>query len=245
MASKINNLAVVETNEIGEGIQVDEFSIIRNDVVIGKNVHIFPNVVIESGVVIGDNVRIYPGTYIGKIPDGAGSLARAPKFSKNIGIGSNCAIGPNAIIYYDVEIGSNTLVGDMASIRESCLIGKFCVIGRHVSINYNVSIGNYTKIMDFTWLAGNMKIGDNVFISGGVMTSNDNKLGEDGYNESHILGPSISDFAKIGVGAILLPQLTVGKNAIVGAGSVVTKDVPEKAVVMGIPAKIVKYLNDI
>lgn len=241
MAGKVSNLAVVETKKVGEQTNIDEFSIVRKEVVIGKNVHIFPHVVIDSGVVIGNNVRIYPGTYIGKIPDGADALAREPKADRNIKIGSNCAIGPNAVIYYDVEIGNNVLVGDMASIRENCRIGDFCVIGRHVSLNYNVIIGNNSKIMDFTWLAGNMKIGNNAFISGGVMTTNDNKLGEDDYAESVVLGPSISDLAKIGAGAVLLPHLIIGRNAIVGAGSVVTKDVPDNAVVMGVPAKIIRY----
>ena len=76
------------------------------------------------------------------------------------------------------------------------------------------------------------------------MTANDNKLGEVGYAESYILGPSISNLAKIGVGAVLLPQVTIGKNAIFGAGSAVTKDVPDNAVVMGVPAKIIRYLED-
>ena len=90
--------------------------------------------------------------------------------------------------------------------------------------------------MDHTWLAGNMRIGSNVFISGGVLTANDNAFGNTGY-ENNMHGPNIDDHAKIGVGAILLPQITVGEGALVAGGSVVTRNVMQYSTVKGTPAK--------
>jgi acetyltransferase-like isoleucine patch superfamily enzyme len=240
----IKGNAVVETNQIGHGSIIEEFSIIRRDVKLGKNVHIFPNVIIENNVEIGNNVRIYPGTYIGKIPDGAGALAREPIFVKKIKIGNDCAIGPNAVIYYDVEVGNDTLVGDGASIREECRIGNFTIIGRYVTLNYNVVIGDKTKIMDHSWMAGNMNIGNDVFIGGGVITSNDNNMEKRTYSPAKVFGPTLEDHCSVGSGSVILPNIKVGRFSIVAAGAVVTKDVPDYAVVMGTPARIVRYLSE-
>ena len=142
------------------------------------------------------------------------------------------------MIFYDVEIGPLTLVGDGVSIREGCRVGTRCVIGRHVTVNYNTVIGDETKIMDHTWLAGNMSVGNHVFISGGVMTANDNDMGMAGYDEQEIIGPQIEDWARIGAGAILLPNIHIGHHSLVAAGAVVTKGVEPYCAVKGIPARI-------
>lgn len=239
----INSLAVVETNLVGEDVTIKEFVIIRKDVRIGNRVVIHPNVVIEEGVVIGDDTEIFPGSYLGKIPKGVGATSRPIVYNPRLTIGANCSIGPHSVIYYDVDISHNTLVGDGVSIREGSRIGSYCIIGRHVTLNYNVLVGDHVKIMDHSWLAGNMIVGDDVFISGGVLTANDNDIGNQGYSDEHVIGPRIKDSARIGVGAIILPQVTIGENAVVAAGGVVTKDVAPYDLVMGIPAKYVRKLE--
>ncbi len=241
----ISDKAVVQTCKMGDNIKIHEFVVIRQDVIIGNNVIIHPNVVIESGVTIGDNVEIFPGTYIGKVPKGAGALARKPEYDSFVNIGENCSLGPNAVIFYDVIIGSNTLLGDGASVREKCRIGSYCILSRYVTINYNTQIGDRTKIMDNTHITGNCYIGNDVFVSLCVGTTNDNLAGKSGYNADLIVGPYIEDGAVIGVGASILPNVRIGKDAIVGAGSVVTKDIPSKSVVMGIPAKVIKYVGEV
>lgn len=239
---------MIKIKFIGKNVEISASSVIQKNVRIGNNVIVHPNVVIESNVVIENDVEIFPGTYIGKIPKGAGATARKIKYKKGISIGKQCAIGPNAIIYQDVKIGHNTLVGDGASIREQTTIGPKCIIGRYVTINYQTNIGKNVKIMDHSWLAGKMNVEDNVFISGGVMTSNDNNtsnlIGDNYiYKETDVVGPTIKKNAVIGVGAVLLPGVVVGKNSIVGAGSVVTKDVPNKSLVLGVPARLVQENN--
>lgn len=235
---KISPLAVVETGMIGEGVTIHEFAVIRSNVVIGDHVVIHPGVVIEEGVTIGAGSEIFPNCYIGKTPKGVGATARPISFRPVVKIGKDCAVGPNAVIFYDVEIDALTLVGDGVSIREGCRVGARCIVGRHVTLNYNTVIGDETKIMDHTWLAGNMSVGKHVFISGGVLTANDNDMGTAGYHEGEIVGPTIEDQARIGAGAILLPNIRIGQHALVAAGAVVTKDIQPYCSVKGIPARV-------
>ena len=144
------------------------------------------------------------------------------------------------MIYSGTKIGHNTLLGDYCSIREECSVGDYCIISRNVSVNYNTSIGNRTKIMDNTHITGNTIIEDDVFISALVSTTNDNTIGKENYNEDHVKGPYIKKGTRIGAGANILPNITIGENCVVGASALVTKNVPDKKVVMGIPAKIVR-----
>lgn len=238
----INKLAIVETKDIGKNVSIAEFSIVRKNVKIGNDVIIHPHVIIEENVIIDDGTEIYPGTYIGKIPKGAGATARPIKFKKEVLIGKSCAIGPNAVIFYEVKIGNNTLIGDGASLREGVSVGNKCIISRYVTVNYNTKIGNNTRIMDLCHITGNCEIGDNVFISVLVSTTNDNIVKDRVYEDGRILGPRIEDDVTIGASASLLPNITIAKGAFVGVGSVVTKNVEENNLVIGVPARLIRKI---
>jgi len=239
----ISHLAVVESRQIGQGVQIAEFAVIREDVSIGEGSFIHSHVFVGSGTVIGEGVEIFPGTVIGKEPKGAGAVTRTIQAERRVIVGKGCCIGPNAVIYYDVEIGEDTLVGDGASIREQSRIGNRCLISRCVTLNYAVKIGDRTKVMDLTHLTGKMIIGNDVFISTGVYTANDNAPGRRGYREDRIRGPKVEAKAMVGAGAVLLPGVVVGEDAVVGAGAVVTKDVPCSTLVLGVPAQVVRRFD--
>jgi len=234
----IHPTAIVHSNAtIEAGVTIGPYSII-GCVYIGKNSIIHPHVIVSDNVKLGSEVEIFPGAFIGKEPKGAGATSKQPEFNNSIIIGDYCSIGPNTVIYFDVEIGRNTLIGDGASIREQCRIGEFCIISRYVTLNYNAHIGNRTKIMDGTHITGNCKIGSDVFISTMVGTTNDNAI-RGGFGD-HIVGPTIQDGAIVGVGASLLPSVIIGNGSTVGAGSVVTKNVPSSVTVFGVPARPVE-----
>lgn len=235
---------VIQTEDIGQDVSIDEFVVIRPEVKIGNGVIIHPHVVIESGVIIEDGVEIFPGTYIGKKPKGAGATSRPITFEPWVRIGKDCAVGPNAVVYYEVEIGNNTLIGDGASIREQVTIGHHCLIGRYVAINYAAIIGNYTKIMDLSHITGKCQIGDNVFIGIQVSTANDNELISREYMDEKVVGPTILNHSTIGTGATILPGITISEYAVVGAQALATKDVASYKVVVGIPARVVKDLRN-
>lgn len=239
----VHPTAIVNAENIGKNVDIREYAVIREDVVIGDNVVIHPHVVIEPGVIIGNGVEIFPGAYVGKETKGAGAMARTPEYERRVVIGDECSIGPNSVIFYDVEIGANTLLGNGASIREKCRVGSRCIIASYVTVNYNTKIGDRTKIMDMTHITGNCEIGNDVFVSLCVGTSNDNSIGKLPYDASKVHGPTIEDGAAIGAGATLIANVRIGKGSIVGAGAVVTRDVPANVLVMGIPARSVRELS--
>ena len=128
------------------------------------------------------------------------------------------------------------------AIRERCTIEANCIIGRHVSLLYNVTVGHGSKIMTNSHITGNSVIGKNVVIGVGVNSVNDNNFGSEGYDRNTILGPRIEDNVKIGAGVTLLPNVIIGANSVVGAGSVVTRNIAKNTLVMGIPARKVRSL---
>ena len=210
---------------------------IEDDVIIHDYVVIYPNSVIKKGAEIFDHC------VIGKIPKAPGCTARKiEEVHEKTVIGKNTILSPFCCVYAGTTIGENCLLGDYASLREHCKVGNYTIISKNVSVNYETTIGDHVKIMDNSHITGNMTIGNNVFISVLVSTTNDNAMGAKGYNEE-VLGPIIKDNAKIGAGASLLPNVVIGENSIVGSGSVVTKDVEDNVLVMGVPARVKRNLD--
>lgn len=226
---------------IGDNFESGHKVIIENNCNISSDVRIQNNVIIHSYTDIGSYTKILDKTVLGRKPVATGSIER--KIEDNLGnlqIGTGCVIGVAATIYKGTYIANDVLIADNASIREECFVDDGCVISRGVTINYNTKIGKRTKIMDLTHITGNMVIEDDVFVSVGITSTNDNTMGRTDYGDDHVKGPTIRKFATIGGGACLLPGVEVGENTIIGMGSVVSKNISSKKVAMGIPAKIVK-----
>lgn len=225
--------------------QISKTAVIHDDVIIEEGAIIHDYAVIYPNTIVHKNVEIYDHCVLGKVPTSPGCVERDFKEEYcPLEIGEGSILCPSVVLYTGTIIGSHTLLGDFCSIREECMVGDHCIISRNVSINYNTHIGNNTKVMDNTHLTGDMRIGNNVFISVLVASTNDNTMGREAYNEDHVYGAVIEDDVTIGAAANILPNVTIGKNATVGAGSVVTKDVPKNALVMGIPAKIIRFNDD-
>ena len=138
----------------------------------------------------------------------------------------------------DVEIGEGTVVHDQVNLYK-CKIGKNCKIDAFVYIEEGVVIGDNCKIRPFVFVPTGVTIEDYVFVGPNVSFTNDKYPKVRG--EWKLLQTKIEKGASIGANTVVLPGLTVGEGALVGAGSVVTKDVPKRAIVTGNPARIVGY----
>jgi acetyltransferase-like isoleucine patch superfamily enzyme len=143
-------------------------------------------------------------------------------------------------IFDEVLIGAGTRIGNFVFIRDKTEIGSSCVIGSYVDIEGEVKIGNNSSIQSGCYLTRGVIIEDEVFLGPRVVTMNDKKMS---YRRKSLTynrqAPKVLHGARVGGGAVLLPGVTIGRNAFVGAGAVVTKDVPERGIVFGSPAKIV------
>lgn len=218
-------------------VDIGPFVYIGKDVVLGKNVRIHPSVVIEDGVTIGNDVEIFPGAYIGKPVKGP-ALGSHSTFERVLTVGDGCVIGPHATLYYGDKIGAYTLISDGASIRENVTIGSYCTIGRNVTINYETQIGDHVRIIDLAHITAHSHIMDYVFIAPGVMMADDNGFGKNpNISPEEVGGATIEYNASIGLGALLLPKIKIGKDSIVAAGALVARNVEEESLAMGFPAK--------
>jgi UDP-2-acetamido-3-amino-2,3-dideoxy-glucuronate N-acetyltransferase len=130
----------------------------------------------------------------------------------------------------DVVIGSDTRVGSMTLIHSGASIGSGCTIGSHCNI-CTCHIGDRVSIQTACHITRGVVVEDDVFIGPGVITLNDKLTG------GAMAYPRIRKGAKIGGGSVILPGVVIGENAIVGSGSVVTRDVPDGVTVYGNPAR--------
>jgi len=150
-----------------------------------------------------------------------------PRLGKGVIVEENVQFGENVVIWNYVVIGSNTRIGDGTCVGSFCDIGKDVVIGRNSNVQAHVTISN------------GCKIGDDVFIAPNSSLLNDK------YPKSELLTPPVvRDHAVIGGGVTVLPNVVICEKSVVGAGSVVTKDVPPKTVVAGVPARAVMTLEE-
>lgn len=139
----------------------------------------------------------------------------------------------------DVKAGKGTKIWEFCNLY-GCEIGENCMIGSYTEIQSDVKIGNNVRVQSHTFLCSLVTIEDNVFIGHGVMTVNDiNPPSGDPKKWKPTL---IKKGAVIGSNATLMP-VVIGENSVVGAGAVVTKDVPDNVVVAGNPAKVIKKLK--
>ena len=226
---------------LGKDITFAKNIIIEDNVRIGNNCTIGYNVVIRKGATIGDNVRIDDNTVIGKYPMRASlSIFKEEKNLSPTRIGDNCLIGASTVIYIGSNISNNVLIADLASIRENTAIGEYTIVGRGVTIENYVKIGKRCKLESECYITAYSEIEDYVFIAPGVVTSNDNYLGRTEERFKHFKGVIVKRGGRIGANAVILPGKTIGEDALIAAGSVVTKDVPPRKIVMGSPARIIR-----
>ena len=164
-------------------------------------------------------------------------------------------VHPTAEVSRDAVIGDGTQVWHQAQVREGARIGRYCRLGKGVYVDRNVRIGDHCKVQNFACLYDGVTVGDRVFIGPHACFTNDLlpratrsdwKLHSEASRapEWDIVKTVVNDGASIGANATILCGITIGASAMVGAGAVVTKDVPSHALVFGNPATVHGYVCD-
>lgn len=227
-----------ETSRIGTDTVLGAGVVIGEGAVIGDGCRIGHHVVIHARTTVGNAVRIDDGAVIGKEPMRAAiSILKDEDDLPGAVIGDRCIVGSHAVIYRGCTLGQRVLVADYASVRENADIGDFTIVGRGVTVENSCRVGRYCKLETECYITAYSTIEDRVFVAPGVVTSNDNYVGRTQERFKHFKGVTIKKAGRIGAGAVILPGLVIGEDALVAAGSVVTRDVPARKVVMGCPAR--------
>jgi acetyltransferase-like isoleucine patch superfamily enzyme len=194
-----------------------------------KNNKIYENVVIGKNAEIGDYVII-----------GKPSKGKIDGELKTI-IGDNAVIRSHTVIYAGNKIGDNFQTGHHVTIRENNDIGNSVSIGSGSDVEYEVKIEDQVRIHSQAFIPEYSLLRSGCWIGPNVVLTNARYPGSEGV-KSRLNGPELKENVKVGANSTILPAVTVNKNSLVGAGSVVTKDVAENIIVAGNPAK---KINDI
>lgn len=195
------------------------------------------NTIIDSSVVLSEDSKIGDFSIIGH------SLGDNPEIYPTQ-IGKGCIIRSHSVIYMGNTIGDFFQTGHGILIREFNNIGNHVSVGTHSVLEHHIQIGENVRIHtnafipEYSVIEDDAWIGPNVVLTNAVYPASPQA-------KAKLKGPHILQKAKIGANATILPGVVIGRNALVGAGSVVTRDVPDGKVVVGNPARIIGDVSDI
>ena len=225
-----DNVKIGKNVKIGENVTLKEGCILEDNIEIGNNVYV------DYGVIIHSNVTIDEGTFIGArciLGEYVADFYDDSEYSAHpLHIGKNSLIRSETIIYGDNNFGEHLQTGHRVTIREEAKIGSHvrigtlsdiqghCEIQDYVNMHSNVHIGMKSVVKKYAWIFPYV-----------VLTNDPNPP------SNSLMGVTIEEFAIVATGTVVLPGKTIGNGALVGAGSIVTKDISPDTIAVGNPAK--------
>jgi acetyltransferase-like isoleucine patch superfamily enzyme len=205
---------------------------------------VHPTAVVYPGTILGEGVKVLEYAVVGKQPvlSPRSTASRGPLEPTRIG--EDTVVSTGAIVFAGSSIGARVILGDQSCVHERVHIGDDVVLGRGSLVENDTSVGAFTRIQAEAYITAHSTLEEHVFIAPCVITTNDNFMGRTERRHELTKGPTIRRGARIGGGAILCPGVEIGEEAFVGAGAVVTKDVPGAVVVVGSPARALREVPE-
>ena len=227
---------------IGEDVAFSAYVVLHDDVKIGDGARVGAHVVVHAGTEIGDGCLIEDHAVLGKRPKLArGSSAKGEV--RNLKLGERVTVCTAAVVFAGAEVEDEAILGDQCYVRERSRIGQGSVIGRGSVVDNDVVIGARVKIQTGVYVTAFTRIEDDVFVGPAATTTNDDTMARHG-PQTALRGATLRRACRVGGGTVLTPGVEIGEEAFVAAGAVVTRDVPPRAVVMGVPARVVREVAD-
>ena len=220
----------------GEGLLVGDRVAIASDVVFGAHVVVHDGTTIGSGCLIEDHV------VLGKRPRLAGRSAARGKVG-DLSLGDGVTVGAGAVVFAGARVEAGAILGDQSYVRERSVVGEQTLIGRGSVVDNDVAVGARVSVQTNVYLTAFSVVEDDVFVGPGVVTTNDDTMSRHARGEA-LAGATLRRACRVGGGSVLVPGVEVGEEAFVAAGAVVVGDVPARAVVMGVPARVVREVGE-
>jgi UDP-2-acetamido-3-amino-2,3-dideoxy-glucuronate N-acetyltransferase len=233
---------VFADGSLAKDVTLGPGAVVHAGVTIGPGSAVGACAVVHSGTVLGARCLVEDNAVLGKRPRlRPGSSARGD--TGDLVVEDDVTICTGAVVYAGARIGAGSIIGDQAHVRERSVIGAGVVIGRGSTVDFDTRVGDRVSIQTLVYLTALSVVEDDVFIGPGVTSTNDDSMGRHPRG-SGLAGPILRRACRIGGGAVLTPGIEIGTEAFVAAGAVVTGDVESRAVVMGVPARIVRRVSD-
>lgn len=227
--------------QVGAGTTMGEFCVIGANVRLGARCKLGHHVVIHADTLVGDDVRIDDYASLGKLPmKAANSATTKEQVLPPLTVGDVCIVGTGVVLYRGAAIDGKVLMADLSTVRENVTVGRGTIVGRGVTIENYCSVGRYCKLESESYLCAYSTLEDRVFVAPGVVTSNDNFVGRTQERFKHFKGVTVKKGGRIGACSVTLPGVVIGEDALVAAGSTVTRDVEPRMLVMGKPARVLR-----
>jgi UDP-3-O-[3-hydroxymyristoyl] glucosamine N-acyltransferase len=234
---------VAPTAVVAPGAVVGAGAVLHDDVRVGTGSRIGSLTVVHAGTEIADECVIEDHVVLGKRPRlRPGSSAAGGELDPLV-IEAGATVCCGAIVYAGARIGARAIIGDQAQIRERAVIGSRSVVGHGSTVDFGVTVGKRVLIQTDVYVTAGSVVEDDVFLGPGVVTTNDNTMARHPRGEA-LRGVAFRRACRVGGGSVLVPGVEVGVEAFVAAGAVVTRDVGEREVVIGVPARVVRRVLD-
>jgi acetyltransferase-like isoleucine patch superfamily enzyme len=233
--------------EIGPGAVISPHAIfepadlqgIRAKIVVGARCRVLPGAILYGGVTLDEGAVVEEHTVVGKPEHG---YAVGKTYS---GEGAPCRLAAGAVlrsgavVYGGVTIGENTVIGHRTLLRSFVTIGRDTLIGHGLTIERETRIGDRVRCSPLSHLTSQTVLEDRVFLGAGILTINDKGLiWRHDRLEPDLQAPHFELGSRIGSGTTVAAGVRVGREALVGSGSLLTKDVPPFAIAYGSPASV-------
>jgi acetyltransferase-like isoleucine patch superfamily enzyme len=215
---------------LGEGVEI------------GQGVSFGANVVVHAGTTIGDGCIVEDNAVLGKRP----RLARSSSARGEVGsleLGERVTVCSGAVVFAGATVSADAILGDQSFVRERSSVGAGSVIGRGSVVDNDVQVGARVSVQTGVYLTAFTVIEEDVFVGPGTTTTNDNTMSRHA-PDMQLRGALLRRACRIGGGVVLTPGVEVGEEAFVAAGALVTRDVPARAVVMGVPGRVVREVPE-
>ena len=227
---------------LAQDVALGPGAVIHDDVELGAGCAVGAGSVIHPGTRLGERVLVEDGVVLGKRPRLRPGSSAEGRFG-DLRIADDATICSGAVVYAGAEIGQRAIVGDQSQIRERGVLGSRSVLGRGSTIDFDVRVGDRVSIQTLVYVTAGTVVEDDVFIGPGVVMTNDNTMDRHG-PETPLSGATLRRACRVGGGVVLTPGVEIGEEAFVAAGAVVVRDVPARAVAMGVPARVVREVDD-